>query len=658
MSLRLKIIAICTILIILPTTFLGYTSYKNANEVLTNELQLASSQTVNRVIDTLDLFMDSMEDTLTTLSRDPNIQGLHSNPDSVERMLKTFEAVGVSHEDILHVYIGTPQQDMFIYPVTELPEGFDPTTRPWYRDAMTTDGAIWTEAYVDSGTGDLVISTARAVYHETTGEFIGVISLDVSLEILNQLLGSIQLGEEGYIILTDEDGLVMVHPDTNSIGSKIPIDNLLEAVSTQQQGMVDYQFEGDQRFGVFNTLDRTHWRVLGMLRYEEVRSNTSIILRDILINGIIALIVAILIAIVFSGKITRSLKTLVEDMKKIGGGDFTIRSNVQSKDEVGALAKTLSTMTQDLSSLVKSIQLVSTEVSASADTLAATAEETSASTEEVTRTVEEIAKGASEQADEAEKGSMKTNTLAEKFDELEASSEEMLQASDEAITANKKGLDVVEDLKEKNKKNNLSIAEIEKAVGDLDHKAQSIGAILQTISTIAEQTNLLALNAAIEAARAGEAGKGFAVVADEIRKLAEQSGRSTDEIREIITAIQQESNKTVGVMEQVKVQNKESDATVGNVGHSFEDISNAINIITNKIHHINDYVVTMARDKDEIVMAIEGISAVSEETAASSQEVTASMEQTSSAVEEIARASEGLNDLAEQLSNQVNKFKI
>lgn len=658
MSMRWKIIIIFTLLIALPTGFLGYTNYKNASAILTQELQTTSEQMVNRTVDTMNIFMDSMEETLTALSLDPNVQQLHANPDSREWMLKSFEAVGSSHKDIMHVYIGTPDKEMLIYPTTvDLGEGFDPTTRPWYIDAIRENQLIWTDVYVDDGTKTLVISAAKPVYNLSTNEFVGVLSLDLSLDVLADLINSAQLGTDGYTILSDVEGVTLVHPNKDTIGETIPIDTLLNAITTQQRDTLDYTYEGDSRFAVFNTLERTGWKIIGIMQHAEIEQNASILLKNTLINGGIALAIAILIGLILSTSITKSLVLLVEDMKKVGAGDFTVKSKIQSRDEIGQLAASLNAMIGDLGSLVKNVQTVSENVSLSADALAATAEETSASTEEVTRTVEEIAQGASDQASESEKGSIMTSQLGEKFDELESSSYEMLKASEDVVTANQKGLAVIEDLKQKNVKNNDSIRGIEGAISDLDAKAQSIGAILQTISNIAEQTNLLALNAAIEAARAGEAGKGFSVVAEEIRKLAEQSGRSTEEIRNIITAIQQESNNTVSIMTEVVSSNKERDLTVQEVSVSFAEISNAIEIINKKINRITDYVVSMSKDKDEIVNVIGNISAVSEETAASSEEVTASMQQTASAVEEIARAAEDLNSLAEKLNEGVKRFK-
>jgi len=658
MSIRAKIVFLLIVLITLPTVFLGYSNYRDVNEILEKEFKTSATQVVSKSVEAMEFFLASLERDALTLSGNHATEQVLDDPTRIGEMFNVFEAYIEANPDVMHAYVGTKNKDMYIYPNVDLPEGFDPTSRPWYQDAVNTKKVTWTSPYIDSGTGKLVVSVASPVYNKKNhGDFVGVLALDISLEKLTELVNSIKIGQEGNASLVDANGNILIHP-TIEFGAPVPVEELHAALTTKTSDIVDYTWDGDRRFASFTTIPQTNWRLLGIIRYAELEANTKSILKGTLTNGIISLLVAIIIGFFFSGMITKPLKLLSEDMKKIGSGDFTIRTQVKSKDEVGAVAATLNQMIQQLGSLIGTIQNITTEVSHAADTLAATSEETSASTEEVTRTVEEIAKGASDQAGEAEKGASMTSRLSARFVELNNNSNEMHMLSGEVVDANKKGIAVVSGLMSKTENNKASITKIEKAITDLDKRAQSIGVILNTISEIAEQTNLLALNAAIEAARAGEAGRGFAVVADEIRKLAEQSGKSTDEISRIILDIQTESNNTVQVMAEVKKQTNEQTVAVKDVSSTFENISQSISTITNKIEDINKYVEEMTKDGNEIVSVIENISAVSEETAASSEEVTASMEQTASAVEEVARAAEELNLLADKLSAEIQQFKI
>lgn len=658
MSIRSKIILLLVILITLPTAFLGYRNYNYANDILAKELKVTATQVVNKSIESMDFFLSSLERDAAVLSSNDATEHILEDESRVAEMFNAFEAYINANAHVMHAYAGTKEKQMYIYPDVHLEEGFDPTIRPWYQDAFNKKQIIWTDPYVDKGTGTLVISVASPIYNtERNNEFVGVLALDISLDKLTELVNDIRIGQTGFASLVNQEGKFLIHNDY-PFDTPIPVENLKDAVIANESDLVEYKVDGDPRFAYFATIPQTGWRLIGTLRYEELAENTESILKSTMQNGAIGLAVAIIIGFLFSGIITKPLKLLAEDMKRIGSGDFTIRTQVKSKDEVGSVALSLNQMIQQLGSLIGTIQSITTEVSHAADTLAATSEETSASSEEVTRTVEEIARGASDQAAEAEKGASMTNRLSGKFVELNNNSNEMHEISGMVADANKKGVAVVEGLISETEENIESITRIEQAISNLDSKAQSIGVILNTISEIAEQTNLLALNAAIEAARAGEAGRGFAVVADEIRKLAEQSGKSTDEISKIILDIQSESNNTVQIMSEVKKQTNEQTDAVKDVSNTFENISSAISTITGKIDDINTYVEEMTKDGNEIVAVIENISAVSEETAAASQQVTASMEQTSSAVEEVARAAEELNMLADKLAAEIQQFKI
>ncbi|ABR50709.1 methyl-accepting chemotaxis sensory transducer [Alkaliphilus metalliredigens QYMF] len=658
-SIRWKIIIMLVILVTLPTLFLGMNSYRNATNILEEELKSSSLQVVEGLESSMDFFLTGMENGVAMLSQDANAQQILDFPDYEPWMMGTFSSYLENHSNVLNVYIGTAKGDMMIYPETELPEDFDPRARPWYEVAIAADDIAWTDPYVDAGTGQLVVTVAHPVYNSYgSNELVGVVALDVALGSLESLVLNTSLGQSGYVSLTNGEGVTMVHPDADLIGDIMPVPTLLESVLSNQSGVQDYEMNGDSRFGVFDTLEQTGWKLIGVMRLTEIQANTSTLLKQAVITGGISLIVALLAGIFFAGKLTKPLKLLVNDMKKIGSGDFTIQSQVKSNDEVGVLATTLNEMVSALKSLITNVRTVSQEVSSSSDTLAATSQETSASSEEVAKTVDEIAKGASDQAQEAEKGSHMIGNLATKLTQLNKGSQEMHALSSSVTTANTRGIEAIDSLTEKTEHNKLAIDRVEGAIGELDVKSQSIGVILETISSISDQTNLLALNAAIEAARAGEAGRGFAVVADEIRKLAEQSGHSADEIRSIVLDIQTESSNTVTIMHDVKTQTNDQTGAVNEVLNSFQNISKTIKDMTQQIHTLTSHVDEMAQDGDQIVGVIENISAVSEETAAASQEVTASMDQTSSAVEEVSQAAENLNALASHLMKEIESFKI
>ncbi|RKD32308.1 methyl-accepting chemotaxis protein [Thermohalobacter berrensis] len=659
MSIRWKMIIVLMVLVTMLTVFLGYNNFKDGQTILAEELKVTSSETVEQVVNVTDVFMDSVEKTVNILSSDPNVQQVLVNPDSRTWMMETFKGIKDSDENIMNIYIGTQTGQMFIYPEQDLGDDYDPRTRPWYKAAVETDGIIWTEAYKDAGSGKLVVSVAKPVYNERNyGEFVGVVSIDISLDTLTNVVNNIKLGEKGYLALTDSKGITMAHPDPELVGKRVPIEELVNAITSKDAGNLDFTFEGTERLGIFNTISKTGWKIVGIIPYSEIEEDTSIIFRNSIRNGIIVLVVAILLGLFFSRFITSSLNNLVEDVKKIGSGDFTVKCKVKTKDEIGTLAKTLNQMIKDLGVLIKNVQSSSEQLASSSQQLTATSQQSTTAAEEVARTIEEIAKSANEQAEDTEKGAQKTNELGEI---VEGDQELMSQLN---IAANKvdelkdEGIKSIQELTERTEQNSKASQEVHRVVLETNESTEKISASSKMIQNIAEQINLLALNAAIEAARAGEAGKGFAVVADEIRKLAEETDQFTKEIEEVVNDLQVKSKDAVDTMEKTTKYIKEQNESVEDTREKFEGIADSIEKTKDIINKLNVSGKQLTEKKNEILSVMENLSAISEENAASTEEASASIEEQSASMEEIANASEALSELAQELQSAIVKFKV
>jgi|GEM_PF-252376 len=704
LSIRMKVIITLIIFISLPALVTGYVNYQNSQDLLETEFKTSTGDTIENVRSAFHFFLTAQEELVNSLSEDYHLQRILTDPEAnpdltppatppaatdeeetaddedlidgedeapesvpapvsnnyLSRVIHRLDTIVENHENVFHAYIGTDLGDMYVSPSIDLPEGFDPRQRPWYIESEESGTLTWTDPYEDAGSGDLVVSLAKPVYNPDNNNFVGVSAIDLNLNALQTLLADVQLGESGYLILTNSEGEIIAHEDESLISMDISetIPDFTGTLVGNASGDYDFDREDDQYFAVFDTIPGTEWKLIGIMNYGEIDAVTQGILTGTLMSTGITLLIALLAGILISISITKPLKVLVSDMTKVGGGDFTTQSSIPTHGEVGEVAKTLNQVTTSLCGLIRNIQNASKNVLDYADTLNHSIESTSSSSQEVTRAVEEIANGATEQASEAEKGSAMTEKLSGKFQELKANSGEMLHASESVLNANSKGVATLENLNTKADENKGAIDNIENAVKQLNEKTTSIGAILDSISAISEQTNLLALNAAIEAARAGEAGRGFAVVAEEIRKLAEQTSKSTDQIGGIISDITEESNQTVNIMKDVKVANLEQSEAIGGVNNSFEDISTATKTITTKIQEINGSIDAMTEDSNEIVSVIANISAVSQQTAASSEEVTASMEQTASTLTEIEKTSEHLISLAHELNKEIDQFKV
>ncbi|SHH26611.1 methyl-accepting chemotaxis protein [Tepidibacter thalassicus] len=661
-SIKTKLIILILALIIIPLVFSGIMSYKKAENSMQKQFKNFLIQSNNQINLYVEEFYEEYKKSAYALSNNSDFQQVIDHPEYEERIMKNFEEYIKTYDGVLHVYMATVDGKFRMYPQSDLESDFDPRTKVWYQKAVENESAIFTDVYEDLVTGNLTITCAVPVY-ENENNLVGVIGIDVSLDVLSKKISSIKVGEKGYVCIVDSNKKFVSHKNIEKIGQEVSVPEIRKILDNTKDGYVEYKLkESDgsisKKIAAYTRIPELGWTVFSAVHVDEIKKETSPILFNTILITLISLIIASAIGIGYINNITKPIEIIVKDMDRVKNGDLTVQTNVKSNDEIGVLADNFNIMIENVKALLSDAKDVSEEVMDAATNLAATSEEASASAEEISRTVEEIANGANNQAEDAEKGAKIACDLDAKFDNLARNSKNMLKNANRIMEINTLGVSVVKELKEKTNLNNNSIDKIESAVNQLSEKSSYIEGILGTIKSIAEQTNLLALNASIEAARAGEAGRGFAVVADEIRKLAEGSSDATNEIKEILDAIQEESKNTVDIMKEVKEVSLNQTKSVEDVNTAFEKISNSIANITTNIEEVNEYIHNITSDKDLIVHFIENISAVSQETAASSEEVTASVQQQSMTVEEVAKNAEKLNELSLKLNYQIEKFKM
>jgi len=473
---------------------------------------------------------------------------------------------------------------------------------------------------------------------------------------VQELLESQKIGKSGYFYIIDENGIIKFHKNRQAVGLNTKSVKNLAPLDDESIDFFSYQDNAGIRFVSVHRVDNL--RYIATMPISDFVGNIYAILITLAIVIVLELVFLFIVTIVVTRRMFKPLGIMVDNMKKAGEGDLSVQMNVRSHDELGLLASSFNEMVRNVGGLIGKAKNVGEEVSESANNLAASAEQTSLATQEVSKTVDEIARGASEQADDAGVAADLTAQLDSKLVELDQNSKDIASNARNVSKVNEKGILTLNELKEATTANIKSSREITQAVRELEEKSANIDSILQTISSIADQTNLLALNASIEAARAGEHGRGFAVVADEIRKLAEESSKSADQIGDIVKMIQNQTGHAVLIVEEVRNNADIQSESVDNMNVSFGDISKAIDGITGQIENIDVFIQEILQDKDNIVSSIANISAVSEETAAASEEVSATTEQQTAAVDSVASAADQLNELSKELKDQINNFTL
>ncbi|MDT8317598.1 MAG: methyl-accepting chemotaxis protein [bacterium] len=381
-----------------------------------------------------------------------------------------------------------------------------------------------------------------------------------------------------------------------------------------------------------------------------------------LFSTLCAITVGLIMGLIFSRKFGGTLEDISNAAKEVSKGNLKERTISTYKpmfeDETVDLKNSIQSMMDNLRGLVVSMQQNSNSVSDAAQGLSATAEEMNASTEEISSTIEQITKGAELQSELVEKSSLLINEMAASIELVASSSkkaaENTAKTAETASEGSRKAMEVIDNLKKVFEK----VEHSSEVVLKFGEKTHEIGKIVGVITKIAQQTNLLALNATIEAARAGEYGRGFAVVAEEIRKLAEGSTKSADQITSLITEIEVESSHAVGAMKESTSMMTTGKEGIEFTGETLKDIVKMVMASTEVSKEI--YLLTQKQSEGAqgMVRAMDDIAKVAEDNAASTQEASAATQEQMASMEEMASAAQELSNLADEMRAATEKFEV
>ena len=531
----------------------------------------------------------------------------------------------------------------------KLPAGYKPTTREWYQKAVADMGnAIWTLPYKDAESGAYVITAAYA-YKAQDGK-TRVVTSDVSFNALERPLDNLRIGHTGRVTLVSDDGIALaskgaIDDSHYSRGNNLSNDKMYKAIkaSNKRKGFVHIDGESKIADVYFNKGEAgsEYWAYAYVMASDLNNERHTMMITA----GVIAVVVAIVVIIValfISGAFKAISETLLWYFKKAesgnldeikvdkGGNSFKerIAARLVAPDQQGSefnrIAFGYNKMIDAVGELIGNVKKQSANVAEKSASLLELSKQTGKATEEVAQTITGIAEVTSSQAQETQQSVTKLEELSKVIDELNESVQAMNAESDESELDDMKALS--------------------QSVQNMNTDIQDITKIINVINEISRQTNLLALNASIEAASAGEAGKGFSVVAAEIRKLAEQSAASTKEIEDIIDNIKNQSTEMVdktnssveGGQKQSKL-NQEMAQKVAGVAEA-----------SDKIEEV----------QAKVLEGLESISASTQENAAGTEEVSANSEEVLATMDEFTQHVADLRDIADNLKNETDKLSV
>lgn len=494
----------------------------------------------------------------------------------------------------------------------------------------------------------------------------------MSYDRLHSMLADVKIQgcSTSYTYVVDKDGVMLYHPTQDKVGNPVENSMVKGLVADIQAGKnlaftsdaIQYEYKGAKKFASYFVGTDNDFILIVTVDYNEIFAElNSLVVRSILI-GIGIYVVVMIISIIMATKMTQPLVAITNIINKLGNLDLSANEGTEflknRKDESGVMARAVSNLRHELIDIVSELNKQSEELATTNDEFTTKFTEIAESVSNVNVAVEEIAEGSTSQAQETTSAGEQVANIgmviednAKNVDRLEDTVTTMNKLSDvasETLTKleaiNQQTTDNINIVSDQTNSTNASAAKIQEAVS--------------LIQDIASQTNLLSLNASIEAARAGEAGRGFAVVAEEIRKLADDSAASADEISQIVDELIANSNSSVGKMAEVTEDSKQQREGLVSTIDSFSQLRDCVQEISDASRDIFVQTSNLERQKDLINGVVEQLAAISEENAASTEETSASMQTLSEAIQTCQEDTVKLNELSQSLMKEVNKFTL
>ncbi|MEO4049189.1 methyl-accepting chemotaxis protein [Pseudomonas sp. CAU 1711] len=589
MNIKSKLLASFLVATLVPVLIVALLTIRNVTQQAETHFRESSSLDVRLVENTFVTFFDSVGHTVSAMAEYPAVmdtaagelstyfgearkpgQVATANGGREKQIFDYFSSIGSNNPTLGYVYMSDVHGGYVEWPGTGDYGEWDPRKRAWFtigKDAnfqlARRDGYYWEP-------DDAVYVSVVKGFKDLSGSFAGVVAVDVSLKALTDMTQKIRFGETGFFMLVESSGTLLVdgHKPENNFKKLGELkQDYFRTIEQTDNGLIEVNIDGVDYMANVYTSAGLGWKFVGFMQADEIFASAHEL--TWLTLGVSAVLVVLfgLAGVVIANRIVTPINLVKEGLRTIaqGEGDLTRRLNLLSQDETGELANWFNQFIESTQAMIKvikdnaiSMSGVSDQTNERVTAMAASLQRQSSAVEQIVTAVTEMSSAANEVA----------QTCVRTAD-----------ASKQGLEATSKGKEVIARSTEGVNKLGSSILESSKVIQELERETVSINNILSTIQQIAEQTNLLALNAAIEAARAGEQGRGFAVVADEVRNLAKRTQDSTGEINNILNLLVNRITEVTATMEHSLAESGKAIELSGEVMGAFENIEGAVQMI-------------------------------------------------------------------------------
>ncbi len=663
-SIRAKFLAILLPLFLVSFIVLSGVSYYVSNNALVNDADKIARRTGGMAGEFLDKVMTEKSIRLEELADHPAMRGN-------DRAAKIAACAAMKAR--------TEGFDMVAYvdlagkAVSDKGVDMDRGSREYFKQVVATGKPYMTGPSVSGTTGKLITIMCYPVM--TDGKVSGAVYGTVSLAELSELVGEFDYMETGYVYVVDESGVCIGYKQLPDAVGKLNLaengdqgldqrllDGFKAALSSKEPLSTYYK----TRKGVENKavltqveLEGRRWVAIACAPVSEVEAASAMLLKVMIGISLVVILIAAAIIVVVAKKLSDPIRTLRDECAVINSGDLRQdKVTIDLNDELGDLAQGFNQMRKTMRGLLNNIRSQSERVASASEELTASAHQSAEAANQVAISITEIAAGVTEQSTEAAGADKVVVAIAESADGIASKADEIAEVSHSAVEKVGEGRSSIRDVVGHMNTINGTTQTIQNSIQQLSKGSEEIQSIVEMISNIAGQTNLLALNAAIEAARAGEHGRGFAVVADEVRKLAEQSEQSSRKIADLVMRNRADMEKAVAAGEEGSASVANGMNAVQEADAVFEAISGSISELSGGVGEVSRSIRGMADESKSMRASMDSIKGISKKNSDETQTVSAATEEQSASMQEVAAASRELASLATDLQNAVEQFKL
>ncbi|MFE6078332.1 methyl-accepting chemotaxis protein [Paenibacillus sp. NPDC057886] len=651
---------------------LGLLSYAKAKDTIEKNASRSNQETIEQTKQKMDIILERFVDTSTQIFFDPEMQSLLQkmsdknlsaydtfvNSSSINKQLsniaftnKSMEAIYLVPTDETKSTMGTGSSSSSMG---------DIRNESWYDELVQAGGYRWlpTEVKEDGSTPTFRIARSMKNLQGTTQSYVLIIEL--KLEVLEQQLKSLDLGEGSVLQLIAPDNKVVASTIADGTGKDTDLAFVKDLKEKSGSMNTEYTVDGNSTnmLASFSTMDISDWKLIGMVPTSILVKDAKGILTLTLWMALVDAAIAVLIGIWMVRMIARPMGKLKDLMQEGAKGNLKVRTPFTSKDEIGQLSAAFNLMMEQITKLVEQTNRSAQEVLDTASELSSASKKTAVSASEIAVATEEIAGGASSLATEAERGNELTDNISRQMESVVAANEQMGDSARHVEKSSQTGTQHLNQLMTKTQKTEEMIGALVNKVDSLKESTSSVLKVLDVMQNITKQTNILSLNATIEAARAGTAGRGFMVVANEVRQLAEQSRQSIDMVGDITDKIMTEMNETVDQLSAAYPLFKEQMDAVKDTNVIFASVQQQMGAFVESLSMATGSIGDLNQSQGTLSEAMSNVSAVAEQSSATSQEVASLSSEQQNISNQLVNLSAKLENVSTELKDTLSRFTV